>query len=110
MTDLADPYAVMRPRRGRAMAIGAGVASLVLFGAVAVLVDRAGIEGWGLVDSLLMFGVGVLIALMMWRFAAPPPGPAPARAGGGHVPLPPPARRGGGGGGGGARAGPPGAR
>lgn len=70
MTNLADPYAVLRPRRGRAVAIGFGVAALVLFGLVAVLVSRAGVQGWGLTDSLLMFGFGVLIALMMWRFAS----------------------------------------
>jgi len=78
MTNLADPYAVMRPRRGRAMAIGAGIASLVLFGGVAVAVGRAGIEGWGLTDSLLMFGLGVLIALMMWRFATLRAVPSPS--------------------------------
>src|SRR3954466_10390259 len=88
MTDLADPYAVMRPRRGRAMAIGGGVASLVLFGGVAVLVQRAGVRGWGLTDSLLMFGVGVLIALMMWRFAALRAGPSPSGLEGGKVLLP----------------------
>ena len=54
MTDDVDPYAVMRPRRGRAVAIGFGIGSLVLFGAVAVLVSRAGIRGWGVTDSLLM--------------------------------------------------------
>ena len=78
MTDDVDPYAVMRPRRGRAVAIGFAVGSLVLFGAVAVLVSRAGIRGWGLTDSLLMFGVGVLIALMMWRFAALRAVPSPS--------------------------------
>lgn len=78
MSDLADPYAVMRPRRGRAMAIGAGVGSLVLFAFVAVLIGRAGVEGWGLTDSLLMFGVGVLIALLMWRFAALRAVPSPS--------------------------------
>jgi hypothetical protein len=78
MTGLADPYAVLRPRRGRAVAIGFGVGSLVLFGGVAVLVQRAGVRGWGFTDSLLMFGVGVLIALMMWRFAALRAVPSPS--------------------------------
>jgi hypothetical protein len=78
VTEDVDPYAVMRPRRGRAVAIGFGIGSLVLFGAVAVLVSRAGIRGWGLTDSLLMFGVGVLIALMMWRFAALRAVPSPS--------------------------------
>jgi hypothetical protein len=78
MSGLADPYAVLRPRRGRAVAIGFGVGSLVCFGGVAVLVQRAGVRGWGLTDSLLMFGVGVLIALMMWRFAALRAVPSPS--------------------------------
>jgi hypothetical protein len=69
MTGLADPYAVFRPRRGRAVAIGFGIGSLVLFAGVAVLAQRS-VSEWGLTDSVLMFGVGVLIALMMWRFAA----------------------------------------
>jgi hypothetical protein len=78
MSALADPYAVLRPRRGRAVAIGFGIGSLVLFGGIAVLVQRAGVRGWGLTDSLLMFGVGVLIALMMWRFAALRAVPSPS--------------------------------
>ena len=78
MTNLADPYAVLRPRRGRAVAIGFGVGSLVLFGVMAVLLYRIGISGWGLTDSLLMFGVGVLIAAMMWRFASLRAVPSPS--------------------------------
>ena len=78
MSDVADPYAVMRPRRGRAVAIGFGIGSLGLFGAVAVLITGTGIRGWNVTDSLLMFGVGVLIALMMWRFAALRAVPSPS--------------------------------
>jgi membrane protein implicated in regulation of membrane protease activity len=73
-----DPYAVLRPRRGRAVAIGFGIGSLVLFGVVAVLTGRSGVPGWGLTDSLLMFGVGVLIAAMMWRFASLRAVPSPS--------------------------------
>ena len=78
MSGLADPYAVLRPRRGRAVAIGFGIGSLVLFGAVAVLITGTGIRGWAVTDSLLMFGLGVLIALMMWRFAALRAVPSPS--------------------------------
>jgi hypothetical protein len=78
MSGLADPYAVLRPRRGRAVAIGFGIGSLVLFAGVALLMQRAGVRAWGLTDSVLMFGVGVLIALMMWRFAALRAVPSPS--------------------------------
>ena len=69
MTSGSDPYAVVRPRRGRRVAIGFGVASLLVFGGLAVLIPATGSRGWGVVDSAGMVGFGLAIAALMWRFA-----------------------------------------
>lgn len=67
---MSDPYAAFVPQRGRQVAVGFGIASVLLFAILAVVVPTTGMRGWGLLDSLLLFGFGVLIALAMWRFAS----------------------------------------
>ena len=67
---MTNPYAPFVPRRGRQVALGFAVASVLLFTALAVVIPTTGMRGWALTDSLLMLGFGVLIAAAMWRFAA----------------------------------------
>ncbi len=62
-------YAVFRPRRGRWLAAALALCSLVIFGGLAIIVPLTGARDWGLVDSLLLAGFGVLLALAMLRFA-----------------------------------------
>ena len=76
MTD--DPYAPFVPRRGRRVSVGFGVASVLVFAVLAFVVPTTGLLGWGVADSVLLFGVGVLIAVAMWRFAALSAVPSPA--------------------------------
>ena len=73
-----DPYAPFVPRRGRQVALGFAVASVLLFAALAVVVPTTDMRGWGLTDSLLLLGFGALIAAAMWRFAALRAVPSPA--------------------------------
>lgn len=44
--------------------------SLVVFGAIAVVLSTQSGSGWGPADGLGFFGLGVLIALVAWRYAA----------------------------------------
>lgn len=67
---MTDPYAPFLPRRGRAVARGFAAASLVLFAVLALVVPSTGMRGWGVLDSLLLFGFGALVAAAMWRFAS----------------------------------------
>lgn len=67
---MSDPYAVFVLRRGRQVALGFGVASVLLFAVLAVVVPSTGLRGWTLVDSVLLFGFGALVAAAMWRFAS----------------------------------------
>ena len=76
MTD--DPYAPFVPRRGRRVAVGFAVAAVLLFAVLAFVVPTTGLLGWGVADSVLLFGVGVLIAAAMWRFAALSATPSPS--------------------------------
>lgn len=65
-----DPFAPFVPRRGRRTALGFTVGSLVVFGVLALALPATGYRGWSVGDSLLIAGFGVLMALVMWRFAA----------------------------------------
>lgn len=65
-----DDYAPFVPRSGRRVALGFGAGSIVVFGVLALVLPGTTVGGWGLSDSLLMFGFGLLIAAAMWRFAA----------------------------------------
>ena len=65
-----DPLAPFRPRRGRAVALVIAWASLAVFGAIAVVMP-AQVDGrWGLGDRLMFFGLGVVVAVVAWRYAS----------------------------------------
>ena len=60
-----------RPVRGRAVALGAAVVSLIVFGSVAVLLPRSGASGaWTPADRVMFALIGVAIAWLLWRYAA----------------------------------------
>jgi hypothetical protein len=69
MTATADPYAAFRPRRGRVVAWVVALAALLAFGVLALVMPSTGYAGWSGADSWLVYGVGVLIAAAMSRFA-----------------------------------------
>lgn len=66
-----DPYAVMRPKRGRVVAIVLAVVVFLAFTYAAITVPgRDGQKGdWGIMDRLLIFAMGAAIAWFIWRFA-----------------------------------------
>ncbi|GAB3882873.1 PH domain-containing protein [Terrabacter terrigena] len=68
--DAPDPFAPFRPRRGRAVALGVGWASLAVFGAIAVVMPAQADGRWGLGDRLMFFGLGVVVAFVAWRYAS----------------------------------------
>lgn len=69
-TSAPDALAPFRSRRGRAVALGAMWASLVVFGAIAVVMSTQAEAGWGPGDGLMFFGLGVVIAFIAWRYAS----------------------------------------
>ena len=69
-TSAPDALAPFRSRRGRAVALGAMWASLVVFGAIAVVMSTQGEAGWGPGDGLMFFGLGVVVAFIAWRYAS----------------------------------------
>ena len=66
---MTEPFAPFRPHRGRAVAWGFVVASVVVFGGLALLMPTTGYQGWSAWDSLMLLGFGVLLALALARFA-----------------------------------------
>lgn len=67
---MSDPWAPFVPVQGRRVALGFAAVSIVLFAVLALVVPRTGLPGWGVVDSSLLFGFGVLVAAFMWRLAS----------------------------------------
>ncbi|MGN6611767.1 MAG: PH domain-containing protein [Angustibacter sp.] len=65
-----DPFAPFVPQRGRRVAAAFAVGALVVFGVLAVTLPATGYRSWSVGDSLLIAGFGVLVAFVMWRFAA----------------------------------------
>jgi hypothetical protein len=65
-----DALAPFRPRRGRAVALAVVWGSLLLFGAIALLMPTQSDGRWGLGDRLMFFGLGVALAVVAWRYAA----------------------------------------
>lgn len=69
--DLSRALIPFRPRRGRLVALGVVWGALILFGVIAVLLPTvAGDAVWGPVDRVMFFVIGVVIALLAWRFAS----------------------------------------
>lgn len=66
-----DPYAVMRPKRGRIVAIVLAVVVFVAFSYAAITVPgRQGEKGdWSILDRAMIFALGAAIAWFIWRFA-----------------------------------------
>lgn len=67
-----DPYAVIRPRRGRVVAIVAAVVVLAgfTFSAIVIPGQESQKEGWTVADRLALFGMGLAIAGFLWRLAS----------------------------------------
>jgi hypothetical protein len=65
----AAAFAPFRPHRGRRVAWAFVVLSLVGSTALALVMPATGYAGWSVGDSLLVVAFGVLVALVMWRFA-----------------------------------------
>jgi hypothetical protein len=65
-----DPFAPFVPRRGRRVAWVFAVVAVVVFTALALLVPATDYAGWSAGDSLLLAAFGLLVAFVMWRFAA----------------------------------------
>lgn len=64
-------FAVFRPRRGRRVAYGFAGLTLALFVVIAVLLPGPAEGGtWQPGDRVFFAGVGVAIALLLWRFAS----------------------------------------
>ena len=67
----ADAFAPFRPRRGRFVALAIVWGALIIFGVIAVLLPTvSGHAIWGVVDRLMFFSFGVVIALLAWRFVS----------------------------------------
>jgi len=65
-----EDFRPFRSRRGRLVASVMAVLSLVVFGSVAVLLPtNAGLTTWQPADRALVAGIGVVIALVCWRYA-----------------------------------------
>ena len=65
-----DAFATFRPRRGRAVALGVVWASLAVFGGLALLMPAETLGQWSIVDRLMFFALGVVIAVVAWRYAS----------------------------------------
>jgi hypothetical protein len=65
-----DAFATFRPRRGRAVALGVAWSALVVFGALAVLMPAETLGHWSIIDRLMFFALGVVIAVVAWRYAS----------------------------------------
>jgi membrane protein implicated in regulation of membrane protease activity len=64
-------FADFRPRRGRVVSLGCAVASLVVFAVIAVLLPGPAEAGnWRPGDRVFFAGLGVVIALFLWRYAS----------------------------------------
>lgn len=70
-TDEQAAFAPFRPRRGRAVAMVSAAATVLLFAVVAVVLPGPAEGGnWRAGDRVFFAGVGVAMALLLWRFAS----------------------------------------
>ncbi len=66
-----DAFAAFRPRRGRVVALGCAIAALVVFIVIATVLPGPSEAGnWRLGDRLFFAGLGVAIAVVLWRYAS----------------------------------------
>jgi MFS family permease len=64
-------FAPVHPRRGRVVAYVSAVASLVLFGVIALVLPSPEQGGeWRAGDRIFFAAVGVAIAFLLWRFGS----------------------------------------
>lgn len=63
------PYDVFRPHRSRIVAVVSAVACVVVFTLVAFTVPRGGVSGWAGADSTMLVLFGVVVALILMRYA-----------------------------------------
>lgn len=70
-SDEQAAFAPFRPRRGRVVATTSAVATVLVFAVVAVVLPGPSQGGnWQLGDRVFFVGVGVAMALLLWRFAS----------------------------------------
>ena len=65
-----DAFALFRSRRGRAVALAVAWSSLLVFGGLAVLMPAETLGHWSIIDRLMFFALGVVIAVVAWRYAS----------------------------------------
>ncbi|TQM58300.1 PH domain-containing protein [Humibacillus xanthopallidus] len=65
-----DAFATFRSRRGRAVALGVAWTALIVFGGLAVLMPVETLGHWSIIDRLMFFALGVVIAVVAWRYAS----------------------------------------
>lgn len=66
-----DAFEVFRPRRARIVATSMGIASIVVFVGLAVLMPvDAGLTQWGPADRIMLGSIGVVIAGVFYRYAS----------------------------------------
>ena len=69
--DEVAAFAPFRPRRGRTVSLVFAVATLVVFGVIAVVLPSPEQGGtWRVGDKIFFALVGVAIAALLWRFAS----------------------------------------
>lgn len=73
-----DAYATFRPRRARQFALGFAGAELVVFVVLAVVMPLSGPGGWGVTDSVMLVGLGLLIAWALARYGGIRATPSPS--------------------------------
>jgi hypothetical protein len=61
-----DPFATFRPRRARVVAGGAGIAAVVIFLVLGLVLYGQ----WRVADRLGIIAIGVAVGLVCWRFAS----------------------------------------
>ena len=68
---MTPAFADFHPHRGRAVALGFAVATLLVFGLIAVFLPGPEVGGtWKVGDRVFFAGLGVAIAFLLWRFAS----------------------------------------
>ena len=64
-------FAPFHPRRGRTVALAAAVLSVVVFGVIALFLPGPAQAGnWQVGDRVFFAGLGVGMALLLWRYAS----------------------------------------